>query len=149
MDEANLARQAEAELQRNGDYDTLFFEGTWHSTGRLADRAARVVGALAELGVRPGDRVVVLMANCPEVFVSYAALWRAGAVATPLIFLTSVDELRHALVDSGAGGQAGVGGHVDAGGPVPARLMVVAGPPEALLPDLGPAVRVVPFAELE
>jgi long-chain acyl-CoA synthetase len=65
MSEANLARQAEAELERNGDYDTLFFEGTWHSTGRLADRAARVAGALAELGVRPGDRVVVLMANCP------------------------------------------------------------------------------------
>src|SRR5262249_46141060 len=102
MNEPTLARQAEAQLERNGDYDTLFFEGTWHSTGALADRAARVAGGLAGLGIRPGDRVVVLMANCPEVLVSYGALWRAGAVVTPLIFLVSADELRHALADSGA-----------------------------------------------
>src|SRR6266536_933966 len=100
--EPNLARQAEAQLERNGDYDTLHFEGTWYSTGRMADRSARVAGGLAALGVRPGDRVVVLMANCPEVLVSYGALWRAGAVVTPLIFLISEDELRHALADSDA-----------------------------------------------
>jgi len=47
---------------------------------------------------------VVLMANCPEVLITYSAAWRAGAVVTPLIFLVSEDELRHALVDSGAVG---------------------------------------------
>src|ERR1019366_7594822 len=45
-----------------------------------------------------------LMANCPEVPITYTAAWRAGAVVTPLIFLVSEDELRHALVDSGAVG---------------------------------------------
>lgn len=104
MSERNLARQAERQLERHGDYDSLFFEGAWYSTGWSADRAARLATGLAGLGVRPGDRVVVLMANCPEVLVGYHALWRAGAVATPLIFLVSVDELRHALVDSGAVG---------------------------------------------
>src|SRR5262249_56994480 len=103
MNEPTLARQAEAQLERHGDYDTLFFEGTWHSTGALADRAARVAGGLAGLGIRPGDRVVVLMANCPEVLVSYGALWRARAGVTPPIFLVSPDQLRHPLADSGAG----------------------------------------------
>ena len=42
------------------------------------------------------------MANCPEVGVSYHAVWRAGAVATPVLFLLSEDELRHVLSDSGA-----------------------------------------------
>src|ERR1700679_2860900 len=68
----------------------------------MADQAARFATGLAELGVRPGDRLVVLMANCPEVLVTYNAAWRAGAVVTPLIFLVSEDELRHALADSGA-----------------------------------------------
>ena len=44
------------------------------------------------------------MANCPEVLITYSAAWRAGAVVTPLIFLVSEDELRHALADSGAVG---------------------------------------------
>ena len=68
----------------------------------MADQAARFATGLAGLGVRPGDRLVVLMANCPEVLVTYNAAWRAGAVVTPLIFLVSEDELRHALADSGA-----------------------------------------------
>ena len=100
----NLARQAELALERQGDYDSLFFEGTWYSSGQLADRAARLATGLADLGVRPGDRLLVLMANCPEVLITYTAAWRAGAVVTPLIFLVSEDELRHALADSGAVG---------------------------------------------
>ena len=104
MTEENLARQAELALERQGDYDALFFEGRWHSSGSLADRAARFAAGLADLGVRPGDRLLVLMANCPEVLITYSAAWRAGAAVTPLIFLVSEDELRNALVDSGAVG---------------------------------------------
>ena len=103
MDE-NLARQAELALERQGDYDSLCYEGTWHSSGQLADRAARLATGLASLGVQPGDRLLVLMANCPEVLITYSAAWRAGAVVTPLLFLVSEDELRHALNDSGAVG---------------------------------------------
>src|SRR5260370_271704 len=99
-----LARQAELALERQGDYDTLRYEGTWHSSGQLADRAARLATGLTGLGVRPGDRLLVLMANCPEVLITYTAAWRAGAALTPLIFLVSEDELRHALNDSGAVG---------------------------------------------
>jgi long-chain acyl-CoA synthetase len=46
--------------------------------------------------------VVVLMANCPEVGVAYEAIWRAGAVVTPAIFLLPPAELAHIVADSGA-----------------------------------------------
>jgi hypothetical protein len=36
MAEENLARQAELALERQGDYDSLFYEGQWHSAGSLA-----------------------------------------------------------------------------------------------------------------
>ncbi|HEX6522888.1 MAG TPA: AMP-binding protein [Streptosporangiaceae bacterium] len=104
MDDVNLARQAERALDRHGDYDSLFFEGQWHSSGAQAGRAARVATGLAALGLSPGDRLLVLMANCPEVMVTYTAAWRAGAVVTPLIFLVTDHELQAALVDSGAVG---------------------------------------------
>jgi long-chain acyl-CoA synthetase len=98
----HLARQAERQLERHGDGDSLFFEDRWFTRAELADQAARFGAGLAGLGVRPGDRVVVLMANCPEVLVTYNGAWRAGVVVTPLIFLVSEDELRHALADSEA-----------------------------------------------
>ncbi len=102
MGTRHLARQAERQLERHGDGDSLFFEDRWFTRGGMADQAARFGAGLAGLGVRPGDRVVVLMANCPEVLVTYNGAWRAGVVVTPLIFLVSEDELRHTLSDSGA-----------------------------------------------
>ena len=104
MSEENLARQAELALDRQGDHESLCYEGQWHTSGSLAGRAAAFATGLADLGVRPGDRLLVLMANCPEVLITYGAAWRAGAVVTPLLFLVSEDELGHALADSGAVG---------------------------------------------
>jgi len=42
------------------------------------------------------------MANCPEVTIAYNAIWRAGAVVTPVIFLVPPAELELILQDSGA-----------------------------------------------
>jgi long-chain acyl-CoA synthetase len=100
--ETNLARLSESAHERLGDHPSLFFEQTWYSSGDLRGRAARVATGLRERGVRPGDRVVIIMANCPEVGITYNAVWRAGAVVTPVIFLVSAPELRHAVENSGA-----------------------------------------------
>ena len=102
MAELHLARAAEASLERLGDYDALWFDGGWLRSGELHSRAARLAGGLRSCGVGPGDRVVVLMANCPEVGVAYEAIWRAGAVVTPAIFLLPPAELAHIVADSGA-----------------------------------------------
>ncbi len=100
---ATLGRRAEEVLDRlGGDHRSLFFEGTWWTAAELSGRARRAARGFAELGVRPGDRVVLCMANVPEVGIAYAALWRAGAVPTPVLFLLSEDELRHVDADSGA-----------------------------------------------
>ncbi|MDN4163454.1 class I adenylate-forming enzyme family protein [Nocardioides abyssi] len=100
--EHNLAVLAERAFERHGDYEALCFEGQWHTSGSIHERAARVAGGLRRIGVEVGDRVVVLMMNTPEVFVTYRAVWRAGAVVTPVLFLQSPPELRHILTDSGA-----------------------------------------------
>jgi long-chain acyl-CoA synthetase len=98
----NLGDLAEGAFERNGDYPSLLFEGRWHRSGELFERSRRVAGGLAALGVAPGDRVVVCMANGPEVSVVYQALWRAGAVVTPATFLLSAPDLRHVISDAEA-----------------------------------------------
>ncbi len=99
---ASLGRRAEEVLERFGDRESLLFEGRWFRSGELAERSHRVAGGFVDLGVKPGDRVVVCMANCPEVGLTYSALWRAGAVPTPVLFLLTEDEIRHVVHDSGA-----------------------------------------------
>lgn len=98
----NLARLAEEAFDRFDDHDALIFEGTTHRASTLRDRSARLAGGLSELGLEPGDRAVVMMTNSPEVPISYNALWRAGCVITPAIFLLPPDELAHVISDSGA-----------------------------------------------
>jgi long-chain acyl-CoA synthetase len=100
--ETHLARAAEVTHERLGDYESLWFEGRWFRSAELHERAAHLAAGLRSLGVGPGDRVVVLMANCPEVAIAYEAIWRAGAVVTPVIFLLPPAELAHVVRDSGA-----------------------------------------------
>ena len=100
--EHNLAALLERSFENKGDYESLLFEGRWHRSGELFERGRRIAAGLAELGVAPGERVVVTMANSPDVGVVYQALWRAGAVVTPASFLLSVEELRHVVGDSEA-----------------------------------------------
>ena len=98
----NLARLTEQAFERHGDYESTYFEGAWLRSGDLFERSRRLAGGFVELGIAPGDRVVVMMANSPEVGLCYTALWRAGAVITPAIFLLPPDELRHVLENSEA-----------------------------------------------
>ena len=99
---SSLQRLAEQSWERTGADSVLHYEGERWTGAQIAERIRRVTGGLAEAGLRPGERVVVCMANCPEVSITYHAVWRGGAVATPVLFLLSEDELRHVLADSGA-----------------------------------------------
>jgi long-chain acyl-CoA synthetase len=100
--EYNLAALGEDSFERHGDYESLMFEGRWHRSGELFERGRRLAGGLRDLGISPGDRVAVMLPNCPEVGVGYAGLWRAGAAITPVVFLLPPPELRYVLEHSGA-----------------------------------------------
>jgi long-chain acyl-CoA synthetase len=45
--------------------------------------ANRLAHALTRLGVAEGDRVVVMLPNCPEVLQACAAILKVGAVIVP------------------------------------------------------------------
>ncbi|SDK53179.1 long-chain acyl-CoA synthetase [Nonomuraea jiangxiensis] len=100
--EQTLGRLAEESWSRFDDHDSVYYEGRWHRSHALAERARRMCGGFVAAGIRPGDRVIVMMANAPEVSLTYQALWAAGAVVTPVVFLVGPEELRHILTDSGA-----------------------------------------------
>ncbi|MBI4010864.1 MAG: long-chain fatty acid--CoA ligase [Candidatus Rokubacteria bacterium] len=98
----NLAALGEESLRRYGEYPALAFEGRELTNVDQQRAASRLAHALVRLGVAPGDRVVVMLPNCPEVLQAYAAILKAGAVVVPVIFLLSPEEVRHVLAHSGA-----------------------------------------------
>ena len=98
----NLAELGDRANERLRGEAVIWFEGVRHTGAELTARTHRIGAGFRDLGIAPGDRVVVYMANRPEVGVVYAALWRAGAVITPAIFLLPPPDLRHILEDSGA-----------------------------------------------
>ena len=102
IDESTLGLLGERSFERRGDYPALLFEGRWHSSGELFERSGRLAAGLTALGVRAGERIVVTMANGPEVGVVYQAVWRAGGAVTPATFLLTTEELRHVIADSEA-----------------------------------------------
>jgi long-chain acyl-CoA synthetase len=95
----NLATLGDENLARFGEYVALHFEGRDYTNVDQQRAAARAANALGRLGVGVGDRVVVLLPNCPEVLQAYGGILRRGAVIVPVVFLLSPEEVRHILAD--------------------------------------------------
>lgn len=75
---------------------------TLHRYGELQAAANRLSHALKRLGVKPGDRVAVVMPQRAETAVANIALYQLGAVAMPLSMLFGPDALEYRLNDSEA-----------------------------------------------
>ena len=69
---------------------------------QFAERAAKLGGALRELGIRKGDRVAYLSGNCHRLLEAYYGVLEAGAVLLPLNIRLNPQELAYILNDSGA-----------------------------------------------
>jgi long-chain acyl-CoA synthetase len=69
----------------------------------LADRAARLAGALRErFGLAPGERVAIVAKNSPAYLEALFAVWHAGLAAVPANAKLHGAELGYILEHSGA-----------------------------------------------
>ncbi len=69
---------------------------------QVAQEATQLGAGLRELGIQQGDRVMVMMLNCPEVIISYQAIARAGATIIPVLPLLKGQEIYYIAENSGA-----------------------------------------------
>jgi benzoate-CoA ligase len=67
------------------------------SYGALAARVAKYAAALREGGVRPGDRVAMLMVDTPDIVALHQAAMAMGAIAAALSTRASAEELAQIL----------------------------------------------------
>ncbi|WP_298493920.1 AMP-binding protein [uncultured Maritimibacter sp.] len=72
--------------------------------GELRVASDRLVGSFADRGIGRGDRVGILLAQCPEAIIAHLATWKRGGISIPLFTLFGPDALAYRLADSGARG---------------------------------------------
>jgi fatty-acyl-CoA synthase len=97
-----MADQLARWARRTPDAPALRFDGTGRSYAELDERVTRLARALADRGIGVGDRVAVLALNGLEVWESYLAGVRLGAIVVPVNFRLVADEVAYVLADSGA-----------------------------------------------
>ncbi len=94
--------------QHFGSYEALVYEDPDRGTARrytneaIAREAVQLAAGLRALGIQPGDRVMVMIPNCPEVIISYQGIARAGAIIIPVLPLLKPPEVRYIAENSGA-----------------------------------------------
>ncbi|HEY1968198.1 MAG TPA: AMP-binding protein, partial [Pseudonocardia sp.] len=72
-------------------------DGRWPSwsVGELAEQVARAAAGLRELGVEPGDRVLLMLPNCPEFHVADLAVLFCGAVPVSVYNSSAPEQLAY------------------------------------------------------
>ena len=90
-----LTAMLERSVAEAGDHPALQFFGRRTTYAELGDQVARVAEGLRRLGVRHGDRVALILPNCPQHVVAFYAVLRLGAVVVEHNPLYTSPELRH------------------------------------------------------
>jgi long-chain acyl-CoA synthetase len=83
------------------DAPAILFKGatiTWSALDRISDAGA---AALEQLGVGRGDRVALLLPNCPQFMIAQFAAWKVGAIVAPLNPTLTERELEGPLREQG------------------------------------------------
>ena len=88
--------------RKGGRRVALEFFGATSTYRELADQVDRVAAGLAALGVGPGDRVAIVLPNCPQHVVAFYAVLRLGAVVVEHNPLYTASELATMFADHGA-----------------------------------------------
>jgi long-chain acyl-CoA synthetase len=84
------------------NHAALLFKGTAISYGSLDRLSDACAAAFSALGVTKGDRVALLLPNCPQFFIAEFGAWKLGAVVAPLNPIYADAEIEAALREQGA-----------------------------------------------
>ena len=96
----NVAELSVRSLEQYGEYESFHFGGRWYTNREMMDRAVRVAAGLFELGIRRGDRVAMVLANCTEVLNTFTGCFWMGAWNMPVMFTLTGEEMGYIFEDA-------------------------------------------------
>lgn len=86
--------------QQFGDNIALIFKETSISYQDLYARSCQFSRLVTETGIKPRDRVLLMVDNSIEFYCAYFGIWQTGAVIAPLNIFLKDAELAHIVKDS-------------------------------------------------
>ncbi|MGY2746488.1 long-chain-fatty-acid--CoA ligase [Arthrobacter sp. UYCu723] len=92
----------DSSVRRFGSKTALEFFGARTSYRELGALISRAAAGLKKLGVKAGDRVALVLPNCPQHIIAFHAVLRLGAIVVEHNPLYTDRELRHQFEDHGA-----------------------------------------------
>lgn len=98
----SLSDMIDSSIAKHHRLTALEFFGATISYRRLGEQIARAAEGLRRLGVRRGDRVALVLPNCPQHVIAFYAVLRLGAIVVEHNPLYTAKELRHQFEDHGA-----------------------------------------------
>ncbi len=99
---SSLAELLDEAFAKHGDAPAFHFMGTTLSYRELDETSRRFAAYLQSLGLKPKDRVALMMPNVPQYPVAVAGVLRAGMVVVNTNPLYTPRDRAHQLKDSGA-----------------------------------------------
>lgn len=87
---------------KNPDNPCTNFYGKRLTYRQIKELSDRFAAGISNLGLRKGDRIVLILPNSPQFLISYYGLLKAGAVVVPLNPLSVERELQFFFTDTGA-----------------------------------------------
>ncbi|MET3811827.1 long-chain-fatty-acid--CoA ligase [Arthrobacter sp. UYEF3] len=102
LPKGSLVNLVDSSVRRFGAKTALEFFGARTSYRELGKQISRVAAGLKNLGVKAGDRVALVLPNCPQHVVAFHAVLRLGAVVVEHNPLYTDRELRQQFEDHGA-----------------------------------------------
>ncbi len=98
----NLAHLLEFNMGRNADSLAIIFNDRKMTYRELNGAATKFAHGLSQLGVKPGDKVALMMPNIPYFPIAYFGILKAGATVVPFNVLFKGREVAYHLRDSDA-----------------------------------------------
>ncbi|NNU83222.1 long-chain-fatty-acid--CoA ligase [Geobacillus sp. BMUD] len=85
-----------------GDHEAIDFLGKTMTFRQLYEQALTFAHYLRTIGLKKGDRVAIMLPNCPQAVISYYGTLMAGGIVVQTNPLYTEHELEYQLNDSGA-----------------------------------------------
>ncbi len=92
----------ERSAERDPNGTSLIFFGKRITFRQLDELSNRFANALVALGLKKGDRVCLLLPNCPQFVIAYFGILKAGGIVVALNPLQTEREIEYEVRDSGA-----------------------------------------------
>ncbi|MCM3160212.1 long-chain fatty acid--CoA ligase [Metabacillus litoralis] len=98
----SLPEMLQNTIKKYGNHEAISFYGKRFTYHEVAKMVFAFTSALQQSGVQKGDRVAIMLPNCPQYVVSYYGALGAGGIVTQLNPMLVERELEYILNDAGA-----------------------------------------------